>query len=132
MDDLGLDLAGGDLPDIGAPDKGPVPPPSGGPGGGGPGAPRRPMSPSLPPPARPKGGQGGPAFAHYNPKATEFVVVRKGVSTKVGTRALIAEAQSVYPTHKVARLTRNGDAMINGKKYNLNKSQIAVITLQAK
>lgn len=120
------DLAGGDLPDIGGPDQGaPLPPPPHGGPGAGLGAPK----PPLPPPASPHMGPG--AFSHYDPKAKQFSVIRRNAG-EIGTRGLIAEAQVVYPTHRVAKVNRTGTAEIGGLNVNLAQSGVAVITLVAK
>lgn len=94
--DLGLDAVPGDptlepggpgdLPDIGAPSAGAQPP--------------------LPPPAKKPGAPA--AFSHYNPKVKTFTVLREDAGA-LGTRSLIAEAQKVYPTHRVAKVKRQGN-----------------------
>jgi hypothetical protein len=116
--DLGDDLGAPDdsmvLPDIGAPAAGGKPPMGGGPGGPG-GA--------LPPPVAPK--KSPASFA-------SFTAVRRDVDKRVTTTELIAEAETNWPTHKVAQVKRNGIAAIKGVQVDLPAHEIALVTLVKK
>jgi len=120
-DDLGL-------PDIGAPGQGDaLPPPAGGPGAGpgGPGAP-------LPPPVKPKGLGAPAAFAKFNPDSKTVTLVREDVTGKVTTSTVKLEAEDLFPTHKVAKIKRRGEAVINGRQVSLTDANLAVVTLVKK
>lgn len=77
------------------------------------------------------GGPGGPAFSHYNPATPEITTVRKDANQK-NNKALLDEAASVYPTHRVAKIQRTGKAKLNGNVYDLAKNNLAVVTLVKK
>lgn len=115
-----------DLPDIGAPDQGaPLPPPKGGPGAAGAGAP-------LPPPAKPKGVGAPAAFSKFDPRAANVVLVCEDVTGETKTSAIKAEAESLWPTHKVAKIRRRGSEVINGSEVDLPANNLAVVTLVKK
>lgn len=143
-----MKLDGGDDPmgdpgmaEVGAPGAGePMPPHSmkpHGPGPGGPGGPPPgPGGPAghgapLPPPVSKPAGPGGVAFGHYNPKAAEFSVMRRDAG-EIGNRGLIIETESVYPTHRVAKITRTGLAEVNGELLDVAEAGIALLTLTKK
>lgn len=82
---------------------------------------------ALPPPVEEKAplGMGGPAMA-------SVTLIRDDVTENVGNKEIIAEAASRWPTHKVARIKRRGEIVLNGEKVNLPAKQLAVVTLVKK
>lgn len=115
---------------------GPPPPPHGAPHGPGPGGPPPgpggPMGhggPPLPPPVEKSGP--GVAFAHYDAKAPSFTVIRRQAN-ELGLRGLKAEVEQVYPTHRVAKISTAGLAVVDDLQVDLAANNIAVITLTAK
>ncbi|MDE2103908.1 MAG: hypothetical protein KGL39_42120 [Patescibacteria group bacterium] len=116
-DDLGLGPKPGPAGPPPSAHAGPPGPPPG-PGGHG--------GPPLPPPVEKEAP--GMAFAHYNPTAASFAVIRREAN-ELGHRGLIAEAENVYPTHRVARLVTQGIAEIDGYKVDLASNNIAVLRL---
>lgn len=108
--------AGPDLP--GHPK--PVGPPPGGPGAGaGPGG------PALPPPV--DKAPPGAAFASVR-EASAFSVVREQAN-ELGIRGIKAEAESMFPTHRVAKIKTTGFARIDGEEIYLPEARLAVIEL---
>lgn len=104
----GPDLAGGDLPDVGAPPAG------------------EPMPPKLPEPApNPKANRpGGPAFSSHMAKVEgkhTFTAYRKQAS-ELDNKGLVAEAQEGFPGYQVVKLDRISKA----------QDDVAIITLQKK
>lgn len=112
-----------DLPDVGAPDQGEGLPPA--PGMGGP-----PGKAPLPPPVKEKGPVGVGAFAHVAGKA-EISMVRADAG-EVNNSAIITEASTYAPTHRVAKIQRTGYATLNGEEVYLPEARLAVVTLVAK
>lgn len=86
---------------------------------------------ALPPPVEQK--RAPAAFAHvagFQPEAKSLTLVRRDVTDKVTTHALVAEANSMAaPTHKVARVQRNGIAEIKGVPVDLKAHDIALVQL---
>lgn len=134
---------GGPGDDLGGPDADPGAVEVGAPGAGEPGLPPHAMKPHpsggpaghgapLPPPVpKPAAGPGGAAFAHYDPRTASFAVMRKDAG-EIGNRGLILETESVYPTHRVAKITRTGLAEVNGELLDVAEAGIALITLTKK
>lgn len=113
------------LPDIGAPEKGEaLPPPAPARGG-----PARPGGGAVPPPARPRNVGAPAAFSKFDPRRKKVVLVREDVNDSITTTALRQEAEELFPTHKVARIRRRGEEIINGSKVNLPEAGLAVVTL---
>lgn len=109
------------LPDIGGPEAGPggeLPPP--GMGGG---------KPPLPPPIKEKSPVGGPSFSSFNAKAGTVILVREDVDSTVTTSSIKQEAEEFWPTHRVAKIRRNGQEVIKGQTLNLPERKLAVVTL---
>lgn len=106
-----------------------LPPPHAGPPGPPAGPAGPPKGPALPPPVEEK--PAGAAFAHYDPKAPAFAVIRRNAS-ELGLRGLRLEAESVYPTHRVAKLRTTGYAEIDGEEVYLPEAKLAIIELTRK
>jgi hypothetical protein len=124
-DDLGTGPEGGDMPPMGGPgDDAQVMPEIGAPVPG----------EELPPPVEQK--RTPAAFARvagFRPEAKSVTLVRRDVNQSVKTRDLVAEAnQMAAPTHRVARVQRNGIADIKGVPVDLKAHDIALVTLVKK
>ena len=121
----GLDDAGPPGPEAGGPPPGPdagILPDIGAPSQGEP----------LPPPVPEKG---PPAFASVTQRIAasgEAVLVRHDVDGTVDTKDLIREAQAEFPTHRVARIRRNGIVDIKGVPVDLPAHKIALVSLARK
>lgn len=115
---------GADLPDIGAPGAGEELPPPGGPHGGpgGPGA-----GAPLPPPVKEKAPIGAGAFAHVADRK-EVTMVRDDAG-EASNKAIIAEAATHAPNHRVARIQRTGIAQIGDDLIDLAEANKALVTL---
>lgn len=122
-DPMGGPGDGLDLPDVGAPDQGEGLPSA--PGMGGP-----PGKAPLPPPVKEKGPVGVGAFAHVAGSA-EITMVRADAG-EVNNSAIISEASTYAPTHRVAKIQRTGYATLNGEEVYLPEARLAVVTLVAK